>query len=77
MVGSVQVRLTVGRGDVRVEGPDDADAVVSLSAGDAALEPSVAYMTGRLKAVGSTRALLDALADGRVAEMINRLASRA
>lgn len=74
--GSVQVRLTVARNDVRVDGPDDADVVITLGMTDAELDPTVAYMTGKLKASGSTGVLFAALADGRVAGAVSRLASR-
>lgn len=74
---TMQLRLTAGRGEVRVEGPDDADVVITLSGADAELDPAVAFMIGKLKTSGSTGALLDALADGRVAAALSRLASRA
>lgn len=75
--GTLQVRLTVGRSDMRVEGPDDADVVVTIGRSDAGLDPAVAFMTGKLKSTGSTGALFEALADGRVAAAISRLASHA
>ena len=73
--GTIQVRLAMSRQDVRVDGPDDADVIVTMSRADAALDPTVAYMTGKLKATGSTGALLSALADGRIADSVSRLAS--
>lgn len=73
--GTVQVRLSMGGKDVRVEGPDDADVVVTMGRADASMEPTVAYMKGALKATGSTGVLLRALADGSIAAMVNRLAS--
>lgn len=71
----VQVRLSVGRNDVRVEGPTDAEVVVTLNRADAHLDPAVAFMTGKLKSSGPTGPLLTALADGTIAAAINRLAS--
>jgi hypothetical protein len=73
----VQVRLSIARNDVRVDGPDDADVVVSIGRADCGLDPTVAYMTGKLKASGSTGVLLAALADGRIAAALTRLASTA
>jgi hypothetical protein len=73
--GTVQVRLSMGGKDVRVEGPDDADVVVSVGRADVDVDPTVAYMTGRLKTTGSTGVLLGALADGSIAASLKRLAS--
>lgn len=76
---SVQYRVMFGKKDEAVEGPDDADVVVSVAAADAtaaAAEPAVAFMQGKLKAVGSTGVLLQVLADGSAAAAISRLASR-
>ena len=39
-----------GKKDEAVEGPDDADVIITVAAADAAIEPNVAYMQGRLKA---------------------------
>ena len=46
---SVQYRVAFSKKDEAVEGPDDADVVVSIGVADAGLDPSVAYMQGRLK----------------------------
>lgn len=64
---SVQVRLVVGKKDERVHGPDDADVVVSVAVADAGLDPTVAFMQGKLKATGHTGHLFEALASGEVA----------
>ena len=53
-----------------VEGPDGADVVVLIDTKDADLDPSVAYMLGKLKAEGSTGALIDELRSGRAAVAI-------
>lgn len=74
---SVQYRVVVGKGDERVEGPDDADVVVTVPldvATDKHFEADVEYMRGRLKATGHTGELLDALKSGAAAEAIARLA---
>ena len=47
---SVQYRVAFGKKDEAVEGPDDADVVVTIAAADAGLDPSVAFMQGKLKA---------------------------
>jgi hypothetical protein len=73
---SVQYRVAFGKKDEAVEGPDDADLVITIAAGDAELAPSVAYMQGRLKATGHTGVLFDVLRNGEAAAAISRLASR-
>jgi hypothetical protein len=73
---SVQYRVAFGKKDEVVEGDDDADVVVTIAAADAGLEPSVAYMQGKLKATGHTGQLLDVLRNGQAAAAISRLASR-
>ena len=77
-MSTLQYRVAFGKNDEAVEGPDDADVVVTVAKADAALDPSVAFMTGKLKSTGPTKPLLDALADGSAAAAIARLlASRA
>lgn len=76
MVGTVQYRVAFGKNDEAVEGPDDADVVVSVAAADAATDPSVAFMQGKLKAVGQTGVLFEALRSGAAAAALSRLASR-
>ncbi len=78
MTVSVQARLTgPGRTPDVVDGPDDADVVVSVGRGDVALEPAVAFMQGRLKATGHTGKLFEALASGAVREALDRAAAAA
>ncbi|MFZ9628109.1 MAG: hypothetical protein ACO3C1_02010 [Ilumatobacteraceae bacterium] len=72
-MSTVQYRVAFGKNDEAVEGPDDADVVVTISRSDAVLDPSVAFMTGKLKSTGPTRPLLDALADGSAAAALARL----
>jgi len=74
--GTVQYRVVHGRSDVAVDGPDDADLVVTCPASDAGGDPTVAYMQGRLKAVGHTGVLFRVLASGEAASRLSRLASR-
>ena len=73
---TIQYRVAYGKKDEVVEGPDDADAVVMIAVGDSALDPTVAYMQGKLKSTGSTAALFEALRSGDASAAISRLASR-
>ena len=70
---SVQVRVAIGKRDERVHGPDDADVVVTVGVADAALDPTVAFMQGKLKATGHTGQLFDALASGEIAAALAEL----
>lgn len=73
---SVQYRVGFGKNDEAVDGPDDADVVVMIAAADAGLDPTVAFMQGKLKSTGSTAALFEALRNGDAGAVISRLASR-
>lgn len=73
---TIQYRVVFGKKDEAIDGPDDATTVVTLAVADAALDPTVAFMRGKLKSTGSTGELLQALADGSAAAAISRLASR-
>jgi len=71
---SLQVRVTGAKGDPDlVDGPDDAEVVVRVGRVDTGVEPTVAFMQGRLKAEGHTGALFDALANGTIRSAIDRL----
>jgi len=72
----VQYRVQFGKGDEAISGPDDADVVVRVVSKDAAADPSLAFMQGKLKAEGSTGALFKVLMSGEAASEISRLASR-
>lgn len=75
---TIQYRVAFGKNDEVVDGPDDADVVVTVAKADAALDPAVAFMYGKLKSTGPTGPLLAALADGSAAAAIAAaLASRA
>lgn len=76
---TVQYRIAVSKTEELVDGPDDADAVVTVPVDvvDAAdFDPAVAFMQGRLKSSGSTGALFTALRSGEAAETLRGLASR-
>jgi putative sterol carrier protein len=73
---SIQYRVAFGKKDEAVEGPDDADVVVRIDVKSSSLDPTIAYMTGKLKAEGHTGRLLESLWSGDAAAVISRLASR-
>lgn len=73
---SVQYRVGFAKNDEAVDGPDDADVIVTIAAADAALDPTVAFMQGKLKSTGSTAALFEVLRSGDATAVISRLASR-
>ncbi len=73
---SVQYRVVFAKNDEAVEGPDDAEVVVTVAVADAGLAPTTAFMLGKLKNTGPTGPVLAALRDGSAAAAISRLASR-
>jgi hypothetical protein len=73
---TVQYRVAFGKKDEAVEGPEGADVVVTTAAADAGIDPTVAFMQGKLKSTGSTAALFEVLRSGDAANAISRLASR-
>ena len=73
---TVQYRVAFGKKDEVVEGPDDADLVITIAAADAGMQPAVAYMRGKLKSTGPTGPLLELLRNGEAGAVISRLASR-
>ena len=76
---SVQYRVIVAKKDERIDGPDDADVVVTVPLSDAAtdgFDPTVAYMRGVLKASGHSGKVLDVLESGAAAEAIARLVAQ-
>jgi len=78
-VTTIQYRVIVGKKDELVDGPDDADLVVTVPLTDALaddFDPTVAYMQGKLKSTGSTGALFDLLRSGAAQTALTRLASR-
>ena len=73
---TIQYRVAFGKNDEATDGPDDADVVVTIAAADAGLDPTVAFMQGKLKSTGSTAALFEVLRSGDASTVISRLASR-
>ena len=71
---TIQYRVVRGKRDELVSGPDDAAVVITVGLADAAVDPTVAYMQGKLKAAGHTGVLLDALRSGEVASALAALA---
>jgi putative sterol carrier protein len=71
----VQYVVSFSKKEEAIDGPDNADVVVRISAKDVDLDPTVAFMKGKLKAEGSTRALFEALWSGEAAKAISQLAS--
>jgi hypothetical protein len=70
MSGNVQYRIVIGKKEQTVIGPDDADVVIVVGRDDAGLDPTVAYMQGKLKATGNTGVLFDVLRSGEAAEAL-------
>jgi hypothetical protein len=78
-VSTVQYRVVVAKKDERIEGPDDADVVLTVPvavAGAPGFDATVEFMRGRLKAAGHTGVLLDVLKSGDATASISRLASQ-
>jgi len=75
-MSTVQYRVAFGKNDEAVEGPNDADVVITVPAADAVGDPSVAFMRGKLKSTGPTGPLFDVLRSGEAAAVLSRLASR-
>lgn len=67
---SIQFRLVVAKKHELAHGPDDADTIATIAAADADLDPSVAFMRGKLKITGPTGPLFDALSSGDAARII-------
>jgi putative sterol carrier protein len=78
-VSTIQYRVIVGKKDEIVDGPDDADLVITVPLADVLaddFDPAVAYMQGKLKSTGSTGALFDLIRSGVAATALTQLASR-
>ena len=73
---TIQYRVAKGKKEEIVEGPDDADVVVTIASADIELGANVAYMRGKLKATGHTGVLLRALASGDIDRGLSAIASR-
>jgi len=71
---TVQYRIAVGKKDEIVVGPAEAEVVVTVAKADCHLDPTIAYMQGKLKSTGPTGPLLDLLASGAAAEVLTSYA---
>jgi hypothetical protein len=77
---SVQYKVVVAKKDERVDGPDDAEIVITVPLVDAAaddFDPTVAFMRGKLKAAGHTGQILDLLKSGDATTAIAALVATA
>jgi len=77
---SVRYIVVVAKKDERVDGPDDAEIVITVPLVDAAaddFDPAVAFMRGKLKAAGHTGKILDLLKSGDAATAIAALVATA
>jgi putative sterol carrier protein len=74
---SIQFRVVVAKKVEVTDGPDDADTVATIALADAEMDPSVAFMRGKLKITGPTGPLFDALSSGRAKQVIADLVERA
>lgn len=77
---SVQYRVVVAKKDERIDGPDDADIVMTVAVVDAGaddFDPTVAFMRGKLKAAGHTGQILDLLKSGEATAAIAALVATA
>jgi hypothetical protein len=76
---SVQYRVALGKKDERIEGPDDADIVVTVPfevATSDGFDATVEFMRGRVKASGHTGRLFELLKSGDATSRLSQLASR-
>ena len=77
---SVQYKVVVAKKDERIDGPDDAEIVITVPLVDAAaddFDPTVAFMRGKLKAAGHTGQILDLLKSGDATAVIAALVATA
>ena len=77
---SVQYKVVVAKKDERVDGPDDADIVITVPIVDAAaddFDPAVAFMRGKLKAAGHSGEILQLLKSGEPKAAIAALVATA
>jgi hypothetical protein len=75
---TAQYRVVIGKKDERVEGPDDAEVVMSVPldvARASDFDATVEYMRGKLNATGHTGRLLDLLKSGEATAALSRLAN--
>lgn len=77
-MSTVQYRIVVAKKDERIEGPDDADVVVTVPAAEVTatdFDPTVAFMRGQLKASGHSGEVLELLRSGEAASALATLAA--
>jgi hypothetical protein len=75
---SVQYRLVVAKKDERVDGPDDADVVITVPieiVRTADFDATVEFMRGKLKAAGHTGELLALLKSGEPTRTLAAMAA--
>jgi hypothetical protein len=70
---TAQYHIVVGKKEEIVVGPADADVVITVGRADVGLDPTVAFMQGKLKSTGSTGALFALLKAGEVARTLAEL----
>ena len=76
---SVRYHVVVAKKDERVEGPDDAEIVMTVPVAVAAatdFDATVEFMRGRLKASGHTGRILNLLKSGEATSALSGLASQ-
>lgn len=74
----VQYRVILGKKDELIDGPDDAELVVTVPLDTVRAEgfdATVAYMQGELKSAGPTGPLLERLRSGEIDRELVRIAS--
>ena len=77
---SVQYRVVVGKKDERVDGPEDADIVITAPVEIArapGFDATVEFMRGKVKAAGHSGHVLDLLKSGAATTSLAMLASQA
>lgn len=73
---TVQYRVAFAKKDERVEGPDGAAVVITIAAADVTLDPTIAFMRGKLKSTGPTGLLFELLKSGEIPAVLARLGTR-
>ena len=77
---SVRYHVVVAKKDERIDGPDDAEIVITVPVAVAAedgFDATVEFMRGRLKASGHTGEILQLLRSGAATEALVALAATA
>lgn len=77
---SVRYHVVVAKKDERIDGPDDADIVITVPvavATEDGFDAAVEFMRGRVKAAGHTGEILELLRSGAATEALVSLAATA